>query len=467
MQMIKKILVSIFVIVAVLIAGGAFWLKTAEPDFLRVAVNYSAKIVCSNVFVAGRKADDILATDVQAPGNPVFWFMQADVDEGGGTVKTSVAGLFGEGLAVDRQGVGCAVVPDGDMERAIDHIGPVTSLPALSPDVEWPEGSKVKAGDARIANILDNSALTGPGMRAVIAVKNGRIVGERYGNGFSHESRLTGWSMTKTVNAAIIGRMVREKLMTIDQDRLFDAWEVDDRAAITIENLLAMSPGLEFNEDYGVVSDVNRMLFLEPDMAGFAASKKLADKPGETFNYSSGTANMIARVWQNVFVDPTKALDFPRQALFDPIGMRSAVFETDARGTFTGSSYLYANARDWARFGQFLLQRGVWDGRSLLPIGFVDWMVSANPASMAAWGKPKYGRGQVWLHGPDPDTPDDVDPDQGFDLPADAYWLRGHDGQTITIVPSADLVVVRLGLTPYDKGFKPQALVSALLKAMD
>lgn len=467
MRMIRRILAWVIVILIVAAGGATFWLKQSQPAFLRVAVNYAAKVVCSNVFVAGRAVDDILATDVQAPGNPVFWFMQSEVDEGGGIVKTSVAGMFGEGLAVDRQGVGCAVVPDGNVEKAIDHIGPSTSLPPAAPDVIWPEGSMVEAGDPRIAPILDSDADTGPGMRAVVVVKDGRIVGERYGDGFSADTPLLGWSMTKTVNAAVVGRMIREKLIAHDEEKLFAAWEGDERSAITIDNMLAMSPGLEFNEEYGVVSDVNRMLFLEPDMAAFVASKPLVTKPGEEFNYSSGTATAIARVWQNVFVDPGKALDFPRRALFDAIGMRSAVFETDARGTYVGSSYLYANARDWARFGQFLLQRGVWNGRSLLPLGYVDWMASPNPASMAQWGEHRYGRGQVWLNGPDPATPEGEDPDKGFDLPGDTYWMRGHDGQTITIIPSEDLVVVRLGLTPADRGYKPQGLVDALVKALN
>lgn len=465
MRIFGRIIKWAFVLLAVAIVAAAIWIRLSPPDVLRVAVNYAAKIVCSSVFVAGRQVDDVLATDVQAPGNPVFWYMQATVDESGGTVETSVAGLFGKGIAVDRQGVGCAVVPDGDIEKAIDHIGPSTSLPPPDVGVLWPEGAKVEE-DGRVAAILDNAAMTGPGMRAVVVVKDGRIVGERYGAGFSAESRLIGWSMTKTVNAALIGRMIREKILTHELTGLFAEWAGDARTEISLDDMLAMSPGVEFNEDYGAVADVTRMLFLEPDMAAFAASKPAVAKPGESFNYSSGTAVMIARIWQNAFVDPTKALDFPVKALFDPIGMRSALLETDARGTYVGSSYLYANARDWARFGLFLAQRGVWNGRSLLPLGYVDWMASPNPASMTQWGVPEYGRGQVWLHGPRGNTPEDEHSDDGYDLPIDAYWMLGHDGQTTTIIPSEGLVVVRLGLTPSDAGYKPQAMVEALVEAL-
>ncbi len=466
MRVVKRILMWGLLLLVIIMVGGVYWVHQSPPDMVRVAVNYAAKIVCSNVFVAGRAVDDVLATDVQAPGYPIFWFMQAEVDQGGGTVETSIGGFIGNGVAVDRQGVGCAAVPDGDVEKAIDHIGPITSLPPHPETALWPEGSKVDAEDDRISAILDDSAMTGPGMRAVVVVKDGRIIGERYTDGFDKDSRLIGWSMTKTVNAALIGRMIREKILTHDQNGLFAGWSEDGRKEITLDNMLAMSPGLEFNEDYGVVSDVSRMLYLEPDMAAFVASKPLDANPGAEFNYSSGTATAIARIWQNAFVDPAKAWDFPVKALFDPLGMRSAVLETDARGTYVGSSYLYADARDWARFGQFLLQRGVWNGRSLLPLGYVDWMTSANPASMAEWGEPEYGRGQVWLRGPDAGTPEGEDPDQGYDLPGDSYWMLGHDGQTTTVIPSEGLVVVRLGLTPKSAAYKPQAMVEAIVKAL-
>jgi len=284
-------------------------------------------------------------------------------------------------------------------------------------------------------------------------VKNGRIVGERYGEGFSADTPLLGWSMTKTVTAAIIGTLVRKGRLALDQDDLFELWSTDDRSTITIAELMAMSSGLAFNEDYGDVTDVTRMLYLEPDMAGFAAAKDLVAAPGSVFSYSSGTTLMLSRIWQDSFDDQAAALAWPRDALFAPLGMRSAVFEADARGTFAGSSYLYATARDWARFGQFLMQDGVWQGRHILPDDYVAMMREPAPASDGV-----YGKGQLWLRRPGGDAE--------ADLPDDTFWLRGHDGQSVTIVPSRDLVVVRLGLTPSKLGYRPQALVAALAAAL-
>ena len=462
MRIARKIAKGLAALLLAVLIGLAAWLHFAPPAMIRVAVGYSAKMVCSNVFIAGRSAADVLQADVQAPGHPILKLISVDVDESAGTVSAGLFGLFGRGLAVDRTGFGCAAVPDGDLASAqITDI----AAPQLAklPDELWPAGNRVEQSqDPGIAAILEDPAMTGPGMRAVVAVKDGRIVGERYGDGFSAETPLLGWSITKSVTAALIGTLVREGRMDLGQQELFEEWTGDGRAAISVADLMAMSSGLAFNEDYGDVTDVTRMLYLEPDMARFAAAKPLVGEVGKVFSYSSGTTVMLSRLWQDAVGDPDRALAWPRQALFGPLGMASAVLETDARGTFAGSSYMYATARDWARFGQFLLQEGVWNGAELLPPGYVSWMREAAPAS-----KGEYGRGQLWLHGPVAGTPEGQHPDAGFDLPEDTFWLLGHDGQSIAIAPSERLVVVRLGLTPSKLGYKPQALVAALAKAVE
>ncbi|TIQ24552.1 MAG: serine hydrolase, partial [Mesorhizobium sp.] len=322
-----------------------------------------------------------------------------------------------------------------------------------------PEGDRVDASqNPEIAKILEDPAMTGAGMRAVVVVKNGRIIAERYGDGFAENTPLLGWSMTKTVNAAIIGTVVKDGKVVMTNQGLFGPWKADGRAAISLADMMAMSSGLEFNEDYGDVTDVTRMLYLEPDMAGFAGSKSLTGEVGKMFSYSSGTAVMLSRLWQDAIGDKDEALAWPRVALFDPLGMQSAVLEADEHGTFVGSSYLYATARDWARFGQFLLQDGVWNGKEILPGGFVAWMREAAPASKV------YGRGQVWIEGPG----DEESPGAGVaaGLPGDTYWMEGHDGQTVAIIPSEQLVVVRLGLTPAKLGYRPQTMLAALVKAL-
>lgn len=444
-------------LVALAIVGLAAWLVIAPPALIRVGASYAAKIVCSNVVLAGRDADEVLRIDVQAPGHPLLKLMSVDVDEREQTVTAGLLGMFANQTAIMRPSGGCSSVPDGDIEKARAADGPVRAA-STAPDDLWPAGNRIEPSQhPGIAKILDDPAMTGPGMRAVVVVRDGRIVGERYGEGFSARTPLLGWSMTKTVTAAIIGTRVKDGKAALSDQGLFEAWKADGRGAISLADMMAMSSGLEFNEDYGDVTDVTRMLYLEPDMAAFASAKPLAGEVEKTFSYSSGTTMMLSRFWQDRIGDARAALDWPRARLFAPLGMTSAVLETDARGTFAGSSYLYATARDWARFGQFLLQDGVWDGQAILPPGYVLWMREAAPASNGA-----YGRGHLWLQGPEGATPPGQDPDAG--LPEDAYWMQGHDGQTVAIVPSKNLIVVRLGLTPRKLGYKPQPMVAALAK---
>ncbi|MER8445946.1 beta-lactamase family protein [Mesorhizobium sp. M1066] len=458
MRIVVKIVKWLLGLIVLAIAALFAWLYIAPPELIRVGSGYSAKIVCSNVFIAGRDPNEVLAVDVQAPGHPLLRLMRVSVDKNRGTVSAGLFGFLGKSIAVARDGLGCASVPDGDVGKARRTAIQAEPSAATMGDL-WPHGERVEASqDPVIAKLLDDAALTGAGMRAVVVVKNGRVVAERYGDGFSARTPLLGWSMTKTVNAAIVGTLVKDGKIAFDDKNLFAPWKADGRAAISLADMMAMSSGLEFNEDYGDVADVTRMLYLEPDMAGFAESKPLAAEVGKQFSYSSGTAVMLSRLWQDAIGDKAKALTWPRTALFEPLGMHSAVFETDEQGTFVGSSYLYATAHDWARFGQFLLQSGVWNGNQILPTGFVDWMREPASASKV------YGKGQLWIEAPGDEENPGASVAAG--LPKDTYWMEGHDGQTVAIIPSEQLVVVRLGLTPAKFGYRPQTMVGALIKAL-
>jgi CubicO group peptidase (beta-lactamase class C family) len=463
MRRLLKIFMRLLALVFVLAGGLAAWLHFAPPDLIRVGSAYTAKIVCSNVFIAGRDADQVLQVDVQAPGHPLLRLMRLAVDRNAGTVRAGLFGLFGKSLAVHQPGLGCTNVAAGDENQLLKQALPKPAASAAAGI--WPQGEEAAPSqDPGIAKVLDDAALQGPGMRAIVVVQNGRIIGERYGDGFDAKTPLLGWSMTKTVNAAIVGTLVRDGKLKLDQDGVLALWAGDGRRKITLANLLAMSAGLIFNEEYGDVTDVTRMLFLEGDMALFATEKPLEAKPGLKWNYSSGTAVLLSRIWQNaVGVD---ALSFPQKALFGPLGMASAVFETDQSGTFVGSSYLYATARDWARFGEFLRLDGAWNGQQIMPAEFVKIMRAPVAVSDTAYG-PQYGQGQLWLRGPEGGTAAGQDPDAGFDLPDDTFWLLGHDGQSTVIIPSKGLVVVRMGLTPSKLSYKPQGLVKALNGALE
>lgn len=454
MRLFGRIIRGLVLALVMFITAIVFWLSFSPPALLLVGTGYAAKIVCSNVFLASREPGEVLAVDVQAPGHPLLRLVNVDVDRDAGTVTAHLLGAIAPSTAVKREGLGCSSVPDGAaMEENVPSLAG-DMKPTVS-DAAWPVGAGAGAADPAITALLADPVLAGPGMRAIVVVKDGRIVGEAYGRGFSAATPLLGWSMAKTVNAAIIGRLVGEGKIGLDDRELFPDWKADERAAIRIRDLMGMESGLEFNEDYGDVADVTRMLYLEPDMAAFTADKPLVAKPGEIFNYSSGSSVLLARIWMDRLGDAARALAYPKTALFAPLGMTSAVMEADAAGTFVGSSYIYATARDWARFGLFLLQDGVWNGDRLLPEGYVAMMQQPTAAS-----KGRFTQGQAWQVGTGGAA------DEAFGLPQDAYWMLGHDGQSVAIIPSERLVVVRLGLTPLKLGYQPQKLVKAVMDGL-
>ena len=427
----------------------ALWAR--PPDLIRVGANYTAKIVCSNAFLTKRDPQEVLATDVQAPGHPLLKLMRVDVDRVHGLVRAGLFGFIGDGLAVATPRKGCAVAPDGRI--ALLRQPRATQMePLISPT----------AGDAEAAiapalqHLAEDDVLAGPGMRAIVVIHDGQIVAERYASGFDRDTVQLGWSMTKSVTAGLIGLLIKDGLLTLDTSA---GWiGQDGRERITIADLLSMTSGLEFNEGYGAVSDVTRMLYLEPDMDTFARNKPLVHAPGAVWSYSSGTAVMLARIFQNT--ERRYPLEYIRARLFRPLGMSSAVIEADEMGNLVGSSYMYATPRDWARYGQLLAQDGVWQGEEILPRGYVAMMSSPVAPSGG-----EYGHGMVWRWATHGDKPG-VNPDAAYGIPADTFWMSGHDGQYAAIIPSRHLVIVRMGLTPTRLLYHPEPLVSAVLGAV-
>jgi CubicO group peptidase (beta-lactamase class C family) len=445
-----------------LLIAAALLLWLEPPALLRVGANYSAKIVCSNVFLAARNPEEVLSLDVQAPGIALLKFMQVSVDRGRGVVRAGFLGFIGDGLAQWQPGKGCSVLPDGKLDPkplpapllAPAPVPEPSAAAALSPAASWPEGTAVHT-DTALDRVLENDALAGPGARAIVVVDHGRIVAERYALGFNAGTPLLGWSMTKTVMAGVVGLLVKDGKLKLDQAGFWPG--NDGRERIRLGDLLGMSSGLQWNEAYGAVSDVTSMLYLQPDMAAFAKGEPLAHPVGEAWSYSSGTAVILSRIAQDSAGEDLA--EFIQARLFAPLGITSATIERDEHGTLVGSSYMYATARDWARYGQFLLQDGVWQGHGLLPSGYVAMMATPVAASRG-----QYGRGQTWLWGSDAATPG-VNPDAAFGIPADTFWMSGHDGQNVAVIKSRQLVIVRLGLTPVSAGYSPQPLVKAILEA--
>ncbi|CAB4873035.1 unannotated protein [freshwater metagenome] len=307
------------------------------------------------------------------------------------------------------------------------------------PSAEWRVGEPAADVDrAEVDDALRGIREKGDGdgvSLATLAVHRGRIVAEQYGPDTDADTTLVSWSMAKTVTQAVFGMLVGDGLIDIDQPAAVPEFADTPKAGITVRHLLAMKSGLEFIEDYvdDTTSHCLDMLFGAGihDHAHYAASQQLLHAPGELWNYASGTTNILARIAGDIIGGGEAGMRaFLEQRLFAPLGMRSAQPKFDDAGTFVGSSYLFATARDFARFGYLYLRDGVWDQRRLLPSGWVD---SSRTEVAIDPDHTNFGYGaHCWIWR-----------DQPGSLAA-----HGYEGQYTVVVPERDLVVVHLGKVP-------------------
>jgi CubicO group peptidase (beta-lactamase class C family) len=405
------------------------------------ATGYAAKIGCSAAFVSQRSPAEIREQELAAVG-----FVRVEFDERREAVEASVLGLARQ-RAVRRGFTGCTLERRG-LARA--------TTPSVTPSVAVATGQPWPAGDAIDHRPdpadLDRAALDGiveaafvdpdPAAprrtRALLVAYDGQLIAERYAEGIHAATPLPGWSMAKSVTNAMVGILVGRGELELDAPAPVPEWREngdDPRAAITLDQLLRMSSGLAFEERYGPFGGGSDMLFVDQSCAALAIAQPLIAAPGTQYAYSSGTANIVARIVRDRFPDGESQLRFFRDALIDPLGIHSATFELDPTGIFVGSSFALLSARDWARLGQLYLDDGVWQGQRILPEGWVEY--TRTPAPAAPRGE--YGAlFQTNAGGDDRRLPA---------VPSDAFEMVGFEGQSVLIVPSRRAVIVRLGLT--------------------
>jgi CubicO group peptidase (beta-lactamase class C family) len=441
---------------ALALAYGVWHLSRLAP----IGTAYTAKVLCSGVFVAGRPASAVLEEDVRADQHPLLRVVSASVDTERRRTSASLLGMATR-VAQYRPSLGCTLALGVDADRLL-QASPAPP-PARMAD-ELPEGAPPAGVDARALRDAVESAfadLPSQRTRAVVVMHGGRVVAQRYAAGFSAHTPLPGWSMSKTVTAALAGVLVREGRLSLDSAALLPEWRTpgDPRARITLDQMLRMTDGLAFAERYeDPFSDVVVMLFGTGDSSGYAASKPLEAPPGTRWRYSSGTSNALIRALRAASGRSAEQFSvLARTTLFEPIGMRDAVFEIDAASMPVASSYVYASAHDWVRFGQLLMQDGVWRGRRILPAGWVRYLTTLTPQST----RRDFGA-HVWLRVPPPYNNGQSAPPP---LPADAFHLAGHEAQLLTVIPSRKLVVLRLGLTREPGAWDHEAFLSRVLEA--
>ena len=403
--------------------GGCLYLNSLMP----IITGYAAKNLASAVFVSGREPADVEALDLHFS---FIKFTRNRVDYENRTVTSRF--LWSKSTALYRDGYGVTLLRGRKaMERLKAQAFPLPPE-ASDPEPLAPGDSAVAARLEPVAKALvDDHAYNGTPF-AFIVLHDGAIVAERYRQGITADTRLLSWSMGKSFTNALVGLMAGDGLVDIHAPMDIPEWQGDGRAAITLNDLMQMQSGLEWNENYGNRSDVNLMLHREEDMGLFALSKPLMAKPGTHWYYSSGSTNIVMRYLRGKFASDAEFLAYLRSRLFEPLGIRNACFEPDMSGTPVGSSYLYVTARDYARFGQLYLDDGLAGPARILPEGWVDY--TRTPASASQGG---YGA-FFWLNRNRtcPDAPEDM------------FSCQGHDGQEIYIIPSKNLVVVVLGYSP-------------------
>ncbi len=418
--------------VLALAAGGvALYLGPIAP----IATGYAAKIACSAVYVADRSLED---AEGDLPDNPLVPFLRLRTEEEPRALRASLLGLWAS-TAYHDEATGCTLAeqppsPAG-FARVTHDDGDAPWPVGDGPLPELPDDVDAAALDDAIdlAFTEDDPDGRRRNTRAVVVARDGQLLAERYGDGFDAATPLLGWSMAKSVASALAGVAVEAGELDLDDEVARPGWEVDQRSAITVEHLLTMTDGLTFEEVYDPGTDATEMLFRPGDVGAFAAGQPLAHAPGSHWSYSSGTTNILCDVLQEA---GDAGVELAHERLFVPLGMTSAVLEADESGGLVCSSFLYATARDWARFGQLYLDDGVWEGERILPEGWVE--DSFTPVEQAV--DTPYGY-QWWLNeGPDGDL-------RMPSAPADAAWASGNEGQQVVVIPSAGLVVVRLGFS--------------------
>jgi len=402
----------------------------------KVATGYASKIMCSGIFVEGLSRERVKRMELSSfPLNGI----SVDVDTSTQTVTCSLLGNISQ-KAHYIKGVGTTLYPEG--RQPLPNRIPIKATEKYSHS--WPLGWTITDRTAANIDITGlkkhiNNHFTKES-KAVIVIKNGYLITEKYAEGLTDKSPQLGWSMSKSLLNAFIGILVQKQNLDIYQPVPIEEWQTDPRKNISLHHLLQMSSGLNWDESYSKtkLSDVSKMLYLKNDMFAFARSKNSVVPPDSLFTYSSGTTNLIAGLSKSYFPDYISYYQFIQNELFNQIGMNNSLIETDAVGTPVFSSYGYCSARDWAKFGLLYLNNGHWNGEQILPEWWVQYSTTPARQSNGTYGA------HFWLNHSHELLPD---------MPKDVFLAKGFRQQRLFIIPSEQLIVVSLNSSDEDLDF--------------
>jgi CubicO group peptidase (beta-lactamase class C family) len=421
---------------------------------LDIITGFAAKNVCSAVFEAKRELVSVEEGDNDfAPVN----LARNEVDLEKKLATSSVFGLK-KRTAIYREGAGCTLLPEKSDLSLRGNPVPQRNIYKNAAPYPYGDGEpmdtifsnidKLKLKEA-VALGFDPEGEVTKRTRAVLVIYKDHLIAEEYSSGFKAETKVLGWSMTKSLTSTVLGVMEMQGKISTNQTNLFPEWEEDERSNISLHNLLQMNSGLEWEEDYSKISDVTRMLFLAENMSCVQMEKPLVGEPGNTWNYSSGTTNLLSRFIRDQFDSHQEYLNYWYSEFIDRIGMSSMTIEMDPAGYYVGSSYSWATARDWGKFGLLYLKNGNWNGEQILNRSWVEYSRTPTNGSNGEYGA------HFWLNAGK----------KYPDLPEDLYSANGFQGQHVFIIPSRDLVIIRFGLVEHPE-FDINNFLSEILTAI-
>ena len=434
-------------------------------DDLPVGKGFTAKYLCSYLFTS--QLDEKLITHrfiaPKVQPLPLIWKININHEEKSVNVADRVfLNKSLEARAIYRDGAGCTLVVDKTDEEVLAHQIIPMAPPEIPTEQPWPYGAAgltnetIPGLDITRVDTAVTSAFIEPedaprNTTSLLVAYDGKLIAEQYDLGVTSDTPMLGWSMTKSISGTLIGILNDRNLLDLDDPAPIAGWEGTEKAAITTRDIVHMSSGLAFNEDYLGFSNVTHMLYRENDQAAYTANLDLAHPPGTYFNYSTGDANLLGKiVQQTVGGSAQNAYDFYQTELFHKVDIRSAFIEVDTTGQFVGGAYAFMTPRDWARLGQLYLQEGNWRGEQVISSEWVNYVSKPSPLT------DEYG-GQIWLNSNGIDWPN---------VPHDAYFFAGHQGQRVVVIPSKKLVVVRTGVTENYDVIGLDGVVSEIIAAL-
>ena len=472
---------------AVVVASPAT-AQSSDPTVIRLSLAQHAKRYCSGIWVSGREREEALQNSVLITDEGRSDFqagrMRFAIDDAKRMVTASKAGVSARARLFGDQG--CVILPDGT-DLAFFTPRPVTSRLPDAATTPWPMGDQLPDGPlpAGVNGALLKEAadvlfsVADDGRAGFVVVHQGRIVMERYGSGANRDMQLESWSMGKSITATLYARLLQMgKVPGLDEPAPIPEWQNskgDPRAAIKVRNILNMSSGILFSGGGSTPEQLAKAFipgtedhllgYQAPiDIFRFSASRPQEFPPNTVGRYRNSDPWLIGSiVRRTVEAMGEEYLTWPQRELFDKIGIRRFVLETDAYGNFILTGYNFGTPRDWARFGMLYLQRGVWNGERLIPEEFVDFVRTPAPA----WPNHEYG-GFFWLN-----TPHPADPKRGGRLPTlppDTYLASGAGDQSTYIVPSRDLVIVVMshrGRASRARNVREDRALGLVVKAVD